>query len=103
MSDTTTPADLTVPANALAFWARPHDVLLTDADVAERIRDVAAPVVAAELRRLSDHYGERAKRRDEHPSSNDYDGSDQYVWGEGHGYSEVADDLLARADELDPS
>ncbi len=103
MSETTTPAELAVPDLAIARWNKPHPVLLTDTEFVDRIREVAAPIVAAELRRLSDRYGEEAERCDEYPSSNDYDGSDQYVWGEGHGYSNVADALLARADELDPS
>lgn len=58
-------------------------------------------IVAAELRRLADHYGEEAKRCDDGSSSDHYDGSDQWVWGQGEAYGDVADQLRARADQLD--
>lgn len=53
MTDTTTPAELEIPALALARHDLPHRPLLTDDDVLYRIRDVAAPIVAAELRRIA--------------------------------------------------
>lgn len=81
MSGTTTPAELAIPRAAF-------DALFEiDAPMTEYVRAIAAPVVAAELRRLSDHYGATSKTAPEN--------------GEAHAYSEVADDLLARADELD--
>lgn len=46
--------ELAIPATALARSIAPHGVLMTEAEEADQIRYVAAPVVAAELRRLSD-------------------------------------------------
>lgn len=113
MTDTTTPAALEIPQAAAdaardALWDclpdtyDPQDMAFLACYLEEHALPAAAGgIVAAELRRLSDHYGEEAERCDEHPASYHHDGGGQYVWGEGHGYSNVADALLARADELD--
>lgn len=51
--DDTVKVRLEVPWSAIASSNAPHGVLMTEEEEADRIRVIAAPVVAAELRRLA--------------------------------------------------
>lgn len=82
MSDTTTPADLTIPAEAFrALLDAVADPIMED------VRAIATPVVAAELRRLGDEIERRRHQVDDD------------AWFDA---CNMAMDLFrARADELD--
>ena len=99
MSDTTTPTELEIPDAALARHYRPHRVLLTDADVVDRIRDVAAPVVAAELRRLAEEDAARLRGLEDLADRHGY--RTAAVMEEESRVRRSRDRLRARADELD--